>query len=45
MKGKRSGLSESLSASGTVVSPAANPPTATKLTCPNETTPEFPTKT
>ena len=45
MIGKRSGLSESFSASGTVVRPAAKAPTATKLTCPNETTPEFPMKT
>ena len=31
--------------SGTVITPAANAPTATKLICPNEITPELPTKT
>jgi len=31
--------------SGTVITPDANAPTATKLICPNESTPEFPTKT
>ena len=30
---------------GTVITPAANAPTATKLICPKETTPEIPTKT
>ena len=34
-----------LSSTGTVITPAANAPTATKLTCPNEITPEFPTNT
>ena len=31
--------------SGTVITPAANAPTATKLVCPKEMTPELPTKT
>ena len=31
--------------SGTVITPAAKAPTATKLICPNEITPELPTKT
>ncbi len=31
--------------SGTVITPAANAPTATKLVCPKERTPELPTKT
>ena len=31
--------------SGTVITPAAKAPTATKLICPNESTPELPTKT
>jgi hypothetical protein len=30
---------------GTVMTPAANAPTATKLICPNDRTPEIPTKT
>ena len=30
---------------GAVMTPAANAPTATKLVCPNESTPELPTKT
>ncbi len=34
-----------LSSTGIVITPAANAPTATKLTCPKEITPEFPTKT
>ena len=31
--------------SGIVITPATNAPTATKLMCPNESTPELPTKT
>ena len=34
-----------LDSSGIVMTPAANAPTATKLICPNESTPELPTKT
>ena len=34
-----------LSSTGMVMTPAAKAPTATKLTCPNEITPELPTKT
>ncbi len=43
--GKRSGRTPVFDSSGTVSTPAANAPTATKLICPNEITPELPTKT
>jgi hypothetical protein len=43
--GKRFGSTDAFSAVGTVSTPAANAPTATKLICPNESTPELPTKT
>ena len=44
--GKRSGLTaDSFSSSGSEVSAAANPPTATKLMCPNDRTPELPANT
>ena len=45
MKGKRDGITPGFTSVGTVISPEANAPTATKLTCPNESTPELPTKT
>ena len=43
--GKRSGKTPVFDSSGTVSTPAANAPTATKLIWPNESTPELPTKT
>ena len=43
--GKRSGSTPVFDSSGTVSTPAANAPTATKLIWPNESTPELPTKT
>ena len=43
--GKRSGSTPVFDSSGTVRTPAANAPTATKLIWPNESTPELPTKT
>ena len=43
--GKSSGSTPVFDSSGTVITPAANAPTATKLICPNESTPELPTKT
>ena len=42
---KRAGVIVGFSVTGIVITPAANAPTATKLTWPNETTPELPTKT
>ena len=45
MNGNRDGRTPGLTSAGTVISPAAKAPTATKLTCPNESTPELPTKT
>jgi hypothetical protein len=44
-KPKRDGMNAGFSCSGTDSTPAAQAPTATKLTCPNERTPELPTKT
>ena len=43
--GKRSGSTPVFDSSGTVRTPAANAPTATKLIWPNDSTPELPTKT
>jgi hypothetical protein len=43
--GKRSGRTPVFDSSGTVSTPAAKAPTATKLIWPNERTPELPTKT
>jgi hypothetical protein len=43
--GRSSGSTKVFDSSGTVVTPAANAPTATKLIWPNERTPELPTKT
>ena len=43
--GKRSGSTPIFDSSGTVITPAAKAPSATKLICPNESTPELPTKT
>jgi hypothetical protein len=43
--GNRPGSTELFSAGGTVSTPATNAPTATKLICPKERTPELPTKT
>ncbi len=43
--GKRSGRIPVFDSSGTVITPAAKAPSATKLICPNESTPELPTKT
>ena len=44
-KSKRYGIVAGFSCSGTVRTPAAQTPTAKKLMCPNESTPELPTKT
>ena len=44
-KSKRYGMNAGFSCSGTESTPAAQAPTATKLMCPNESTPELPTKT
>ena len=44
-KSKRYGIVAGFSASGIESTPAAQTPTAKKLMCPNESTPEFPTKT
>ena len=43
--GKRYCMIAGFSETGTERTPAVQAPTATKLMCPNETTPEFPTKT
>ena len=43
--GKIVGSTPFFESSGTVITPAANAPTATKLIWPNESTPELPTKT
>ena len=43
--GKRSGSTPVFDSTGIVITPEAKPPTATKLICPNESTPELPTKT
>jgi hypothetical protein len=43
--GKSSGSTPVFDSSGIVITPAANAPTATKLICPNERTPELPMKT
>ena len=43
--GKSSVRTPFFDSSGTVMTPAANAPTATKLVCPKERTPELPTKT
>ena len=43
--GKRSGRTPCFDSSGTVITPEANAPTATKLIWPNDSTPELPTKT
>ena len=43
--GKRSGRIPVFDSSGTVITPAAKAPSATKLIWPNESTPELPTKT
>ena len=43
--GKSSVSTPFFDASGTVITPAAKAPTATKLVWPKERTPEFPTKT
>ena len=44
-KSKRYGIVAGFSASGIESTPAAQTPTAKKLMCPNESTPELPTKT
>ena len=44
-KPARFGIVAGFSSLGTERTPAAQAPTATKLMCPNETTPELPTKT
>ena len=44
-KSKRYGIVAGFSDSGIERTPAAHTPTAKKLMCPNERTPEFPTKT
>ena len=38
-------MNAGFSCSGTESTPAVHTPTATKLMCPKESTPEFPTKT
>ena len=43
--GKSSGSTPDFDSTGIVITPEAKPPTATKLICPNESTPELPTKT
>jgi hypothetical protein len=44
-KWKRYGIVAGFSSTGTESTPAAQTPTAKKLMCPNERTPEFPTNT
>ena len=44
-KWKRYGIVAGFSATGTESTPAAHTPTAKKLMCPNERTPELPTNT
>ena len=41
---KRLGIVAGFSSTGTESTPAVQAPTATKLMCPNESTPELPTK-
>ena len=40
-----SGSTPGFTSAGTVITPAANAPTAAKLIWPNDSTPELPTKT